>query len=315
MTEGEFGLKYIDFEKLYQLETTPEALEASSRYLADHIKPFLSLLEPVLICFPDEGPASIGGVFKRAVEICGAIAIIWGPDYRWQELLRLAFDSHANTVIAPPQILLGLMKLARATRTPLYVYDVIACGDPFPRWMVNGMQLGLDCRVWGCYAIHSSPVVAGFSCEQGAGIHIREEMFTPVADCFNETNRKNWGRLYFSYKRSPELFFDPEVIAIVQHQPCSCGCDSPRVQEAVSAKAGGAAKEALVDNLLTWSSVLDFRATNTENGLKLELIVFPNEALPELPSCAQLQVRTWDPERDVPYFVQVHYLKESENYC
>jgi len=297
-------LIHTSFEKFYELETTPEALEESSQYLAKHIKPFLSLLEPVLICFPDDGPASLGAVFKRAVEICGAIAIIWGPDYRWKELLRLAFDSHANTIVGPPQALLGLMKLTRATGTPLYVYDAIACGDPFPRWMVNSLKQGLDCRVWGCYAIQSGPLVAGFSCEQEAGIHIREDMFTPVLDRTGAFYDTNWGKLYFAYTREPELLFDPEQIALVRNQPCSCGCDAPRVQETVSSKEDAADRDLLVKKVLTWSSVLDFCAENTESGLKLELVVFPNEVLPELPTCANLIVRTWDPERDIPFFIQ-----------
>lgn len=305
-------MRNFDFDMLYQLETTPEALEASSQYLADHIKPFLSLLEPVLICFPDEGPASLGSVFKRAVELCGAIAIIWGPDYRWQELLRLAFDSHANTIVGPPQVLLGLMKLSRGTGTPLYVYDVIACGDPFPRWMVNGLKHGLDCKVWGCYAIRSGPLIAGFSCEQEAGIHIREDMFLPILERDTDQYPQNRGRLRFAYTKDAQLIYDPQEIALVQHQPCSCGCDSPRVVETVSVADGADSKESLVEQLLTWTSVLDFRATNTENGLKLEVIVFPNEALPELPGCAQLLLRNWDPEQDVPFFVQDYYLKESE---
>lgn len=301
-------LAILDFDKLYQLETTPEALEASSQYLADHIKPFLSVLEPVLICFPDEGPASIGSVFKRAVELCGAIAIIWGPDYRWQELLRLAFDSHANTIVGPPQILLGLMKLSRGTRTPLYVYDVIACGDPFPRWMVNGLKSGFDCKVWGCYAVHYSPVIAGFSCEQEAGIHIREELFQPVLDRAKDDYARNRGRLVFASTKDEHLIYDPQEIALVQHQPCSCGCDSPRVVETVSFADGADARESLMESLLTWTSVLDFRVTNTESGLKLEVIVLPNEALPEMPSCAQLSLRNWNPEQDVPFFVQDNYL-------
>lgn len=300
-----------NYQKLYELETTPEALEASSQYIADHIKPFLSLLEPVLICFPDDGPASLCGIFKRAVEICGAIAIVWGPDYRWQELLRLAFDSHANTVIGPPQALLGLMKLSRATGTPLYVYDVIACGDPFPRWMVNGLKQGLDCMVWGCYAIRSGPLVAGFSCLQEAGIHIREDMFTPILKRDRVTYPSNWGRLSFSYIKAPELIFDPQQIALVLDQPCSCGCDSPRVQETVSSRSDSASLDALVETVLPWSSILDFRATNTENGLRLELVAFPDEALPKLPSCAQLIVRHWNPEEDVPFFM-ADFLKNPE---
>ena len=301
------------YQKLYELETTPEALEASSQYLANQMKPFLSLLEPVLICFPDEGPASLGAVFKRAVEICGAIAVVWGPDYRWKELLRLAFDSHANTVVGSPQALLGLMKLACATGTPLYVYDVIACGDPFPRWMVNGLKQGLDCMVWGCYAIRSGPLVAGFSCTQEAGIHIREEMFIPILKQDESIMGQNWGKLYFAYSREPEIIFDPEAIALVQHQPCSCGCDAPRVQKTISEIEGAADREALIETILTWSSVLDFRFVRTESGMKLELVVFPDEALPEIPSCAHRSIRIWNPETDIPFFIQDADSKDFEN--
>ena len=112
-------MKPDGYQKIYELETTPEALEATSSYVASQLKPFLSTLEPVLICFPNDGPASLGGIFKSAVEMCCATAIVWGPDYRWRELLRLAFDSHANTVIAHPLIALGLVKLANVTGTPL----------------------------------------------------------------------------------------------------------------------------------------------------------------------------------------------------
>ena len=83
------------YQKLLKLETTPEALEATVRYLTDRIKPFLQILEPVLICFPDEGPISLGGIFKEAVFRCEAKPVFWGPDYRWKELLRMQTQSSA----------------------------------------------------------------------------------------------------------------------------------------------------------------------------------------------------------------------------
>ena len=148
-----------EYERLLELETTPEALEATVCYLAQRIKPFLQILEPVLICFPDEGPASLGGIFKEAVLRCEAKPVFWGPDYRWKELLRIAFDTHANTVVGHPLVVLGLMKLARATATPLYVYDVIVGGDPFAPWMLDGLKKGFDCHTWGCYAVQFGPVI------------------------------------------------------------------------------------------------------------------------------------------------------------
>lgn len=298
------------YEKILELETTPEALEATVCYLCKLIKPFLQTLEPVLICFPDEGPASLGGVFKEAVLRCEAMPVFWGPDYRWKELLRLAFDTHANTLVGHPAVVLGLMKLAKATGTPLYVYDVIASGDPFPRWMVNGLKLGFDCNAWGCYAVKSGPVIAGFSCPQEAGIHVRQDVFSPYLQS-NEDQiyGLNRGRLLFSSAKDPNLIYDPEQIAVLQHQPCSCGCDEVRVVENRSVRTDELSRDVLDERLLTWSSVLDYRVSYTESGAALELVVFPGESIPKLPSFAKLNVRCWDPQEDIPFCMEKYAKK------
>ena len=290
------------YQKLLELETTPEALEATICYLADRVKPFLSTLEPVLICYPDEGVTSLGGIFKEAVLRCEAKPVFWGPDYRWKELLRLAFDTHANTIIGPPQVVLGLMKLARATATPLYAYDVIVAGDPFAPWMVEGLKKGFDCNIWGCYAVQSGPVIAGFSCAQEAGIHIREDVFSPyLAQDGLEDHGFYRGRLFFSSAKTPELTYDPEHIALLHHQPCCCGCDEPRVVEVKSTRDDALSREYLEEKLLTWSSVLDYQVEYTESGAALELVVFPGEAIPQLPSFAKQKVRLWKPNEDIPF--------------
>ena len=302
------------YEKILELETTPEALEATVQYLAQHMKPFLQTLEPVLICYPDEGPTSLGGIFREAVIRCEATPVFWGPDYRWMELLRIAFDTHANTVIGHPLMVLGLMKLAKFTATPLYIYDMIVGGDPFPRWMVDGLKTGLDCNIWGCYAVRSGPVVAGFSCVQEAGIHIREEVFTPCLENENspEIAGTNWNRLYFASSRNPDLLYDPDQIALITCQPCSCGCDEPRVVKSKSVRQDLLSKEYLDEKLLTWSSVLDYRVEHTESGMALELVVFPGEPIPKLPSFAKLNIRCWNPAEDVPFGVAAFLGKNPE---
>lgn len=305
------------YQKILELETTPEALEATVCYLSQRIKPFLQTLEPVLICFPDEGPASLGGVFKEAVLRCKAMPVFWGPDYRWKELLRIAFDTHANTVVGPPLVVLGLMKLARATATPLYVYDVIVGSDPFAPWMVDGLKKGFDCNAWGCYAVQSGPVVAGFSCEQEAGIHIREDVFKlHLVQDEAGTLDPNRGRLYFVSAKNPELTYDPEQMALVQYQPCCCGCDEPRVVEVNSLRNDNLSRELLEGKLLTWSSVLDYRVEYTVSGAALELVAFPGEPIPKLPSFAKLNVRVWNPQEDIPFcmrkFAQKIPEKEAE---
>lgn len=290
------------YQKLLELETKPEALEATVCYLSNRIKPFLQTLEPVLICFQDEGSSSLGGIFKEAVLRCEATPVFWGPDYRWKELLRIAFDTHANTIIGPPLVVLGLMKLARATATPLYAYDVIIAGDPFAPWMVEGLKKGFDCNIWGCYAVRFGPVIGGFSCPQEAGIHIREDVFLPkLCKDGDESFISNQGSLYFASAKDVTIIYNPEQAARIHYQPCCCGCDEPRVVDVKSTRREDLLREQLEGELLTWSSVLDYRVEYTESGAALELVVFPGEAIPQLPSCAKLNVRLWNPQEDVPF--------------
>lgn len=302
------------YKKLLQLETTPEALDDTVKFIAKQMKPFLQTLEPVLICYPDLGPDSLGGLFKEAVLLCEATPVFWGPDYRWQSLLQTAFTTHANTIVGHPQVVLGLMKLAKATATPLYFYDVIIGGYPFARWMVNGLTQGMDCKVWGFYALRGGPVIAGFSCGQNAGIHIRENVLKPyTVDADGEKlGGGARGRLYFNSVKDPEIIYDPKETAVVHFQPCSCGSDTPRVTETHYIGIDNPSRALLEETFLAWSSVLDYRAEYTEYGTALELVVFPGESLPKLPSFAKLNVRAWDPEKDVPFCMQHLVTKIKE---
>ena len=301
------------YNRILQQETTPEALEATVCYLVDQLRPFLKTPEPVLVCFPDEGPASLGGIYKEALRRCGVETLFWGPDYRWKSLLKLAFDSKANTIVAHPLVVLGLMKISRATQTPLYIYDVILGGYPYARWMIDGLKQGMDCRIWGFYAIRSGPVFVGFTCPQEAGFHIRQEIFKPVV--LDDENRElvgiGRGRLYFVYTKD-HLVYDPQETAIVHHQPCSCGCSFPRVVETNYVGEDNANRAKMEEQFLRWYSVLDYRTEQTESGTAMELVVFPGESLPKLPSFAKLTIRTWDPERDIPFCMERYCAKIPE---
>ncbi len=309
-------MKQDAYQVLYEQETTQQALENSCAFLADKLRGLLSAQEPVLICFPDEGGTSIGGIFGKVVRSCGAEALFWGPDYRWKELLRIAFSTRANTIIAHPTVVLGLMKLAKATQTPLYIYDVVLVGYPYARWMVEGIKKSLDCRVWGCYAMRSGPVILGFTCDREVGIHIRDDIFnvSVVDEAGKQVEDPGRGRLLISLKNAPDAVFDPEETTMLRYQPCACGCDSPRLVETLYTGQHNLTKALLEERFLQWFSVLDYRAVHTECGMDLELVVFPGESLPKLPSCARLRVRPWEAEREIPFYMLDHVINNTENY-
>jgi hypothetical protein len=57
-------------------------------------------------------------------------------------------------------------------------------------------------------------------------------------------------------------------------------------------------------SLHTWDSVLDVRLIRGEYGLEMEMVVFPGLELPKFPTCAKMEVRNWDPERDKPFWFE-----------
>lgn len=301
------------YNRIWKQETTPEALEATVSYLVEQMRPFLTGFEPVLICFPDNGPDSLGGICKEAVLRCGAEPVFWGPDYRWKELLRLAFETHANTVIGHPLVILGLMKIARATSTPLYIYDVVVGGYPYARWMIDGLKQGMDCRIWGFYAIHSGPVLVGMTCQQEAGFHVRQDVFNPVVldEEGRELSGSHRGRLYFVYAKD-HLVYDPQETAVIHYQRCSCGCKYPRITATNFVGEGNSVRPQMEEQFLSWSSVLDYRIEQTESGSAMELVVFPGEPLPKIPSFAKLSVRVWNPETDIPFCMEQYCKKIPE---
>jgi hypothetical protein len=71
-------------------------------------------------------------------------------------------------------------------------------------------------------------------------------------------------------------------------------------------------KEYLEAELLTWSSVLDYRVEYTESGAALELVTFPGVAIPQLPSSAKLNVRLWNPNEDIPFCMHEYAEKILE---
>lgn len=294
------------YEKILQIETTSEALESTIVYIADHLRLFLHSNEQVLICYPNSGPESFGGMLEQAVLRCDCVPVFWGPDYRWKTLLRQAFAMHVQTIFGPPLLVLGLMKMAKVTATPLYIHNALLSGYPYAGWLVDGIKKGLDCKIWGCYSIGMHPIVAGFTCSREAGMHLREELFDvaivdengqPVPD-------PQPGRLLLGYKKDQTLYFDTEESGRLLHQPCSCGCDAPRILETVYVGEEDETKKIMEERFLAWSSILDYRVERTESGIALELVVFPGELLPQIPNCAKLDIRPWNPDEDIPFYME-----------
>lgn len=291
------------YREIVAMSQEPRSRERSIEYLAEHLGRFLKKRERVLICFLEHEEGNLSWLMEQAVLRCDGVPVVWGPDRRWKTLLRQAFSTKASTIIGPPLVLLGLTKLKKANATPLYIRKVITAGYPCTDWMIEGIVKGFDCEMGGCFTLGTSGVVAGFACGRSWGVHIRDaEYGVDIADKDGRVLPVGEiGEIVLYPKSNPQLRYPMGDNGRLMTQPCKCGCASPRLLDLEPGSNADPDLVALGQKLQCWTSILDCRLSKGEYGLEMELVTFPGEKLPKLPSCAKLVVRPWDPEREEPF--------------
>lgn len=275
-------------------------------YLAQHLGRFVKPGERVLICFSEYEKGNLSWLMEQAALRCGARPVLWGEDCRWKTLLRLAFTSRASTIIGTPLLILGLGKLKNANNVPLFIQNVVVAGYPCEQWMVDGINKSFDCRTWSCFSLGLSGVVAGFSCDNGRFIHLREDAYTlRILDEAGEpVPAGQVGAWTLSPMDHPEVRYHSQEYAKLEPDPCPCGNSAPRIRTIHYARVEDPELAELGQYLFSWNSVLDLTLCRGPYGLELELVIFPGEKLPKLPTCARQVVRPWRPERDEPFLAQ-----------
>ena len=291
----------IAYSRLVAMASEPEAQESSIRYLESQISTFLKKRERVLICFGTE-PGSFGSLVQQAVLRCGGIPVI-PEDMRWKTLMREAFFQRCSAIVGTPLLVLGLFKLAKRMQTPLYARNVVLAGYPSARWMIEGIRKGLDCDIYGCYEPGAGILVAGFSCDKRGSVHLRSDVYGVeiVEESGERAAPGELGEVVIFPVHMPEVRFYTGDFARLNHDLCSCGCNSPILFDFDTVRGVDPVLSMLGAELHQWTSVLDCRLSRTGYGLELEIVTFPGEKLPKLPSCAKLIVRNWNPEEDVPF--------------
>ena len=300
-------------EKLIAYSMEPERVEQSIAYLQEHLGRFLRKREKVLICFQDHKNGGLSWLMEQAVNRCGAIAIVWGPDRRWSTLLRQAFTSKASVFIGAPLIALGLTKLKKAAGIPLYIRKVVTSGYPCLDWMIDGIVEGFDCEMGGCFSLGVSSVVAGFACGKSWGVHLRDAEYGVdiVDDRGDPLPPGELGEIVLYPKAQPQLRCSLGEFARMETEPCPCGCQAVRLLDFAPGKTADPDLLRLGQELQSWTSILDCRLNKGECGLEVEMIVFPGEKLPKLPNAAKRVIRPWDPETDEPFWY-IPQLKKTE---
>lgn len=291
-----------------------QARERSIAYLAEHLRHFLRKGERVLICFLEHQEGNLSWLMEQAVLRCEAVPVLWGPDHRWKTLLQQAFFSRASAIIGPPLVILGLTKLKKHNQTPLSIRRVITAGYPCLDWMIDGIVKGLDCEAGGCFSLGESGAVAGFACGHSWGIHLRQEEYgVDIVDNNGDLLPPGEiGEIVLYPKAHPALRYPMGENARLEAAACRCGSNSPRLLDFAPGKSEDPDLAELGQFLQSWTSILDCRLSKGESGLEIEIICFPGEKLPKLPSAAKLIVRPWNPKNDEPFWY-VPTMKVAEN--
>jgi len=290
------------YAKITNLAEQESAVARSVEFIREKLRQFLKKNERVLICFPKKEDACCH-ILEEAVLGCEAVPVWMGEDRRWITILKTAFTSKCNCIIAPPLMMLGLSKVAKHMGIPLFARNVLLSGYPSPKWLVAAVEQGLDCQSWGCYDPGVGAVISGFSCSNRIGVHIRDDEYGVdiVDDQGNVLPEGEVGNIILYPKSDPTLRLFTGDTGRLDTSPCPCGCDSPRLADMDSFKADYATLSKVGESLHFWSSILDCRLERGECGLELEAIVFQGEKLPKFPSCAKMVIRPWNPDEDEPF--------------
>ena len=291
-----------NYVKLANLTQMPDAMDRSVAYLHKHMRAFLKKNDRVLILFARQDNAACQ-ILERAVEACGGVPVWIGEDKRWMTLLKMAFTSKCSCLVGSPLTLLGLSKLAKHLATPLYVTNVLMVGYPTTTWMVQGVRKNLDCMAWGCFDPGDGAAISGFTCPQLDGVHIRVEEYTVQIEDEqgNTLPDGESGRVVLYPNADPDVRFVVGDRGCLDRRRCSCGDPAPKLVNVNTEKLGDEALVKLAESLHYWTSILDCRVEKTECGMELELVVFPGEKLPKLPTVARQVIRNFDPELDAPF--------------
>lgn len=290
-------MEHPAYTKLVEMASTPEAMEATVAYLAEKFE-FVKPKDAVLICFTRNEANEIGSIFGEAVIRRGGVPIYWEKDFRWKTMLRQAFSNRVSTVIGPPMVVLGLSKIARFNGTPLYVRNVVTAGYPCLKWMVDGIAKGFDCDICGCFT-PGGRLVSGFVNKNHRGAHLREDLYG--VEIVNP-NENGVGDMILYSKQDISIRYPVGEKAKIETDRCGCPDPSLYLTNMQPGQTSDLELDAIVQNLINWTSVLDCRVRRSSYGLELELIVFPGEKLPKLPSAARQVIRAWNPEKDEPIY-------------
>lgn len=297
MNQAEIGI-------FFQKSKTPQAVEENIEYLTQKMSQFLFRGERVLLCFHHHEYGNISYLMERAVLHCGAEPVLCNKDMRWINLLRLAFTTKAEAIIGSPMVVLGLAKLAKVQGVPLYIRDAVIAGYPAAAWFKAGIAQGLDCEVWECFNLWLSGVVCGFSCSAGNGIHIWDERYgVDVVDRDGSSLPVGEKGECVVYRRAePDIRFPIGENCRLAAGSCGCENTGTRIVDLTPGRWRELAELELGQSLQSWSSILDCRMNKGECGMELEIVYFPGERLPKLPTVAKLVLRPWNPEEDEPFW-------------
>ena len=291
-----------DYAKLVTLTQSPEAVEKTIAYLQEKLSLFLKKKERVLILFPKTENTACQ-MLERAFLACECVPQWVGEDMRWMTLLKTAFTTRSSCLVGPPLVLLGLSKLAKHMAIPLNVKNVLMLGYPTTPWLVNGVRKNLDCMAWGCFDPWDGAMISGFTCKQLDGVHVRTSEYTVEIE--DEDGKPvaagELGRVILCPNADPKLRIAVGDCGRLDYSRCSCGNPEPKLVEVNAIQPVDEDVFRMGESLHYWSSILDCRLERTEYGMELELVVFPGEKLPRLPTVARQILRPFDPEKDEPF--------------
>ena len=269
-------------------------LETTIDFFTHGMSAFVDKGDTVFIMLPGQTPDSTGDLLARALARFGAGAEIYGLVSDPADALDMAIDCDARFLVGFPVQVLAMARLDEYQSLGLDVSGVLLCSDYIPQAAVNDIGRIWDCRVFSHYGTVETGLGGAVECLAVAGAHIRaaDLVMEILDDSGNPLPQGEWGEITvttLTRMAMPLIRYRTGDIGRIIPGPCPCGSAIPRLDKVRGRMSGrlnlpGFSRPAMAEldeNLLSLSSVLDFKADLVDNDchplLEVSLTTLPGK--------------------------------------
>ena len=275
-TSGTTGLPKRVFYTLQDCRNTIELYKAG---LGELIFPG----SKTMICMPFSGPFGLGELISTAIQELGATPLKVGIGKTFAQLEEILHLECPDTFVGMPSHLYSILTVLG----PESLKRALISGDACPMSVLNRIEELLATRLFPHYGSREMGMAGAITCQAHQGMHLRENHI--IAEIIDEQGNVlppgEEGELVITtigMEAMPLIRYRTGDYTRILPGTCACGSETIRL-DFLRRKGNPGKILSLDETLFSFREIVDYRAEQSPEGLKLELLVTD----PQIRSCIE----------------------------